>query len=47
MTKDGKKCTVEMKETSNGIKFKSKGSGCKEMMGKEYFKEVKMEFNDD
>lgn len=33
LKKDGKKCEMEVIETSNGIKVKTRGKGCKSLMG--------------
>jgi len=44
--RDGMKCEIEMKETSKGIKMKTKGKQCKKLMGKEYFKETEIEMGD-
>ena len=43
ITKDGKKCKIEINENSKGIKVKTKGEGCKKLLGKDYFKEIGME----
>ena len=42
--KDGEKCKMVIKETSKGVKIRTEGKGCKKIMGKEYFKEVEMDF---
>lgn len=44
--KDGKKCEVFIKETSNGIKAMTKGSDCKKLLGKSYFRNQEVQIRD-
>jgi len=43
--KDGKECKVKFKETKNGMKIETEGEDCKKIMGKEFFKEMEVEFD--
>jgi len=42
--KDGKTRELTMFESNGKVKFKAKGDGCKEIMGKDYFKEMEVDF---
>lgn len=46
LKKDGKKCEISFKETKKGLKAETSGSGCKKIMGKDYFKDMELNFPD-
>lgn len=45
--KDGRKCEIKVIDRGDGFKLKTNGEGCKKVLGKDYFKEMEMDFEDE